>query len=76
LALYIIICLPQKVIPANLHHLEKEAPIPKASIKIKIERKKEIEHHLTIKEKERHPMIDEEVHEKIMIQFLNQQSFL
>lgn len=76
MALYIIICLPQKVIPANLHHLEKEVPIPKALIKIKIERKKEVEHHLTIKEKDRHRMIDEEVHEKIMIKFPNQQSFL
>ena len=76
MALYIIICLPQKVIPANLHHLEKEVPIPKAPIKIKIDKKKEVEHHLKMKEKDHDRMIDEEVHEKIMIQFPNQQSFL
>lgn len=72
MALYIIICLPQKVIPANLHRLEKEVPIPKVSIKIKIERKKKVELHLKIKEKDPDRMIDEEVHEKIKIQFPNQ----
>lgn len=56
--------------------MEREAQTRKVSIKIKIGKRKEVEHHLTIKEKDHIQMIDEEVHEKTMIQFQNLQSFL